>query len=155
MGTIERESGANSFAFDRDYIIEADFSPVSPPKSMTLETTSGGKVILNKSGTAIFAMNGNTYSLSVFANNNLPEFNDNPGQLFIPFHDLTNGTQTYEHGRYLPVNSPSGGKIILDFNQAINPLSASNQGVSSIIPPAENTLAETIVSGERKYEDRW
>lgn len=146
--------GLSFFPIDMNYRVEATFAAEVPEKEVSLNTTSGGKVKLKKVGTVTFDLNGKTQSLEVFRNSALPEF-DSPQQLFIPFTDKTSGTETNKLGRYLAIDPPTQDKtVILDFNRARNPFNAYNSINSSIIPPAKNSMVQTVVAGERKFEDR-
>ena len=75
--------------------------------------------------------------------------------LFIPFKDLTNGTETYGAGKYLDLEEPHhktpDGKWILDFNLAYNPYCAYNQNYACPLTPFENHLKIPIKAGEKKY----
>ena len=152
---IENFKGLSYFPIDINYQVEAQLKLEENQREVSLTTTSGGKIELIKFGTATFNFEGKSYSLTIFQNKNLPEFADNKKQLFIPFTDLTSGNETNEGGRYLPVDEPEeGNTIILDFNKAMNTYSAYNDEYFSIVPLPENVMSQTIVSGERKYEDR-
>lgn len=151
---LENFDGLNYFPINYDYRTEGTFEALGAPKSEQLATTSGSKVSLSKVGKVTFKLQGKTYTLDVYQNNNLPEFSDSK-QLFIPFSDATNGKETTAKGRYLPVTLPAQGeKMVVDFNQAINPFFAYGDQFSSIIPPQTNAMGRGIPSGERKFEDR-
>lgn len=152
---IENFKGLSYFPIDIKYQIEAQVVLEETRKQVSLTTTSGSQIELIKYGTATFNFEGKSYSLTIFKNKDLPEYGDNKQQLFIPFTDLTTGQETYESGRYLPIDEPEeGNTVILDFNKAMNPFSAYNDQYFSVVPPPENVMSQTIVSGERKYEDR-
>ena len=78
------------------------------------------------------------------------------GGLFLPFRDLTSGTETYGAGRYL-LDSVKGsdqgvdgdGRVILDFNLAYNPsCSYDPKWVCPLAPPG-NRLVMEVRAGER------
>ena len=151
---LQNFKGLDYFPVNYDYLTEGTFEALATPKSEQLATTSGSKIALNKVGEVTFALQGKTYSLDVYQNNNLPEFSDSK-QLFIPFSDATNGKETTAKGRYLTVTLPAkGGAMIVDFNQAINPFVAFGDNFSSILPPQANAMGGRVPSGERKFEDR-
>ena len=151
---MEEFKSLSYYPVESDFRIEGDFEAADFSRGVSLDTTSGDTITLVKAGTVHFSLEGRNYTMTVFKNNDLPEFGDDADQLFIPFKDATNGGETYEHGRYLPVDAPAGGKILLDFNRAMNPYSAFNEGYSSVIAPPDNYIEASVVSGERKYEDR-
>ena len=74
---------------------------------------------------------------------------ENPTDFIIPFGDLSNGKETYEAGRYLPIQYGGGEHIVLDFNLAENPYCAFNEGFSCPLPPKENILAVEVLAGEK------
>ena len=76
--------------------------------------------------------------------------------LFLPFNDLSNGSETYGGGRYIDLlkselRPASGltGTAKLDFNKAYNPWCAFAGGYSCPIPPVENRLDYYIGAGEK------
>jgi uncharacterized protein (DUF1684 family) len=70
-------------------------------------------------------------------------------QLFVPFADQTNGTETYAAGRYLDLDRQSSTLYDLDFNRAYHPYCFYNPQYDCPYPPRENRLAVPIRSGER------
>jgi uncharacterized protein len=72
------------------------------------------------------------------------------GSLFIVFADATNRETTYPGGRFLTVDPPdASGRVLLDFNRAINPVCALVPFATCPTPPLENRLPERIEAGER------
>ena len=63
--------------------------------------------------------------------------------LFVPFGDLTNGTETYPGGRYLELNRTPTGIYDLDFNRAFHPFCYYNPqyrlSVSAARKPARDS----------------
>lgn len=81
------------------------------------------------------------------------------GGVFLPFNDLTNGTETYGGGRYLldsikgaTLGSDEEGRIILDFNFAYFPSCAHNVDYVCPLSPSENALSVAIKAGERSSD---
>jgi uncharacterized protein (DUF1684 family) len=77
------------------------------------------------------------------------------GGVFVPFRDLTAGTETYGAGRYLLDTvkgadlGGSGGRLVLDFNYAYHPSCAYDPRWSCPLAPLGNHLAVAIRAGER------
>lgn len=77
------------------------------------------------------------------------------GGIFLPFRDITSGTETYGAGRYL-LDTVKGadlgsedGRLVLDFNFAYHPSCVYDpRWVCPLAPPA-NRLAVPIPAGER------
>jgi uncharacterized protein (DUF1684 family) len=80
------------------------------------------------------------------------------GGLFLPFKDLTSGTDTYAGGRYLLDTikgadlGQEGDQLVVDFNFAYNPSCAYNARWHCPLPPAENHLPVAIPVGELRFE---
>ena len=77
------------------------------------------------------------------------------GGVFVPFRDLTNGTDTYGAGRYLLDTvkgadlGGSDGRLIVDFNYAYHPSCAYDPKWSCPLAPPANRLDVPIRAGER------
>ena len=71
--------------------------------------------------------------------------------LFIPFKDGTNGSESYEVGRFIDVPEPAGNEFILDFNRCYNPLCNYSPAYNCPLPPLENILDVVIPAGEKTY----
>lgn len=97
---------------------------------------------------ADFKIKKQNYSLILYKH---PDDDSNIPTLFLPFYDLTNGTSTYEGGRYIDVTMTNNESIDIDFNYAYNPYCVYNYQYSCPIPPASNKLNIEIPVGEKKY----
>jgi uncharacterized protein (DUF1684 family) len=104
-------------------------------------------------GKISFVMNGRSYQLTVYQSKDLMQRAEYKNYLFIPFTDATNGTDTYEGGRYIDLSIPDikDMKVIVDFNKAYNPYCCYTRGYDCPIPPKENALPVAINAGEMKY----
>ena len=49
----------------------------------------------------------------------------------MPFGDLTNGTETYQGGRYLDLDRTASGVYDLDFNRAYHPFCVFNPSTTA------------------------
>jgi uncharacterized protein len=72
-------------------------------------------------------------------------------ELFYIFRDQTSLRETYPAGRFLYSALPKNGRVVLDFNKAVNPPCAFTAYATCPLPPAENRLAVRIEAGEKKY----
>jgi hypothetical protein len=148
-------AGLAYYPVDYAYKLTATYIPDSNPRRVPLNLSDGGTKRFVKSGQVTFKQNGVEYTVSVYQNDNLPEFSANPAQLFIPFKDATNGEQTFVNGRYLAITPPQqGGTFTFDLNMAANPYGEYNSSLPSVLPPPENILTAPLPTGERKYDDR-
>jgi uncharacterized protein (DUF1684 family) len=73
-------------------------------------------------------------------------------RLFVPFSDLTSGTETYPAGRYLDLERTATGLYLVDFNRAYHPYCYYDPSYDCPFPPPENRLAVPIRAGERLKE---
>ena len=75
---------------------------------------------------------------------------DDPGSLWLPFYDLTNGESTYPDGRYLDLELAPDGTVEVDFNKAYNPFCAYDpERWNCARPPAGNRLPLRVEAGEK------
>ena len=70
-------------------------------------------------------------------------------RLFVPFSDLTSGTETYPAGRYMDIEPQASGVYVVDFNTAYHPYCYYNSEYDCPYPPSENRLKTPIRAGER------
>jgi uncharacterized protein (DUF1684 family) len=72
----------------------------------------------------------------------------NAKELFFMFRDATSGKTTYGAGRYLYTELPKDGRVIVDFNRAMNPPCAFTEFATCPLPPAANRLPIGVTAGE-------
>lgn len=116
-----------------------------PPIVIEMQQTDGQTDKMRKVGSLGFALGAANYTLTAYA-----DLNDRTMErLFVPFGDLTNGTETYKGGRFLNLNRTATGLYDLDFNEAFHPYCVYNPTWICPVPPRENRLAVAILAGER------
>ncbi len=117
------------------------------PTKVTLEmlTSTGQRRMMQRVGTLEFSVKGSSLTLGAFVEVGAP----NMDRLFVPFTDLTSGTETYPAGRYLDLDLTKTGIYVLDFNRAYNPYCYYNKTYDCPIPPRENRLQVPIRAGEK------
>ncbi|SVE31310.1 uncharacterized protein METZ01_LOCUS484164, partial [marine metagenome] len=94
-------------------------------------------------GIITFKRNGKKYSL---------EPNTSGESMSVIFMDGTTGQETFSGGRFLLLDKPDDqGKIILDFNKALNFPCAFNAFTTCPVPPEKNRLTLMVSAGERAY----
>ena len=109
-------------------------------------TNKGIKKRYIRYGKFRFQLNGEQYTMELYKS---------PGSdhLFIPFRDKTNGSATYNGGRYLDAEIIMPGyKTVIDFNMAYNPSCVYNDKYICIIPPDENNFDVEIQAGEKMFQ---
>ncbi len=140
----EREAfpGREWFPAQEEFRIEGVYQRYADEKMVSFERENGADFKAKVEGAVNFSLEGKDFSLLAFEQ---PE-----GDLFIIFRDTTNGSETYGSGRYLSVNTPIDGKVIIDFNRAVNPPCAFTNFATCPLPPSQNNLPVPIIAGEKK-----
>ena len=100
-----------------------------------------------------FTLNGTPHTLTVYRSTALMAIAEYKDYLFLPFTDLTNGSDTYGGGRYIDIREGEikAGMLALDFNKAYNPYCAFSPLYSCPKPPAENELTLAVNAGEKVF----
>jgi uncharacterized protein (DUF1684 family) len=141
------------FPPDSNYRVIATFEKMDDPAGFKMLTSRQSVQQYYRYGKISFVMNGRSYQLTVYQSKDLMQRAEYKNYLFIPFTDATNGTDTYEGGRYIDLSIPDikDMKVIVDFNKAYNPYCCYTRGYDCPIPPKENALPVAINAGEMKY----
>jgi uncharacterized protein (DUF1684 family) len=144
--------GLEYFDVSEGYAVKAKFEKTADAQVFMMPTSAGAARKYFKYGVLTFAINGQSFSLTVFESEAEAKKTENKGALFVPFRDLTNGKETYGAGRYLDVKIPGTGEAVIDFNFAYNPSCAyGDASFSCAIPPKENFLRTEIKAGEKRF----
>jgi uncharacterized protein len=118
--------------------------PGSEPVRFEIPTTDGRLRPAERAGVFRFQIDGTDCSLTAYT------FADGSGDsLFVPFIDLTSGSETYGAGRYLDLEAQDDGTYSLDFNLAYHPSCVYDPKYSCPLTPAENRLPVRVEAGER------
>jgi len=114
---------------------------------VTMPTSTGKLRDMRRVGSIEFNLKGQPLSLVAFT-----DAGDNTvRRLFVPFGDLTNGTESYPAGRYLDLDPTRTGLYDLDFNKAYSPFCAYNETYDCPYPPKENRLKVAVRAGEKSF----
>ena len=130
------------FPVDESYSVPAELKPAPGNETLQMPTSTGKLRTVERIGTLEFTLKGQPFQLSAF-------LEQGQRRLFVPFSDLTSGTETYQAGRYMELEPMATGIYIVDFNVAFHPYCYYNASYDCPIPPAENRLAIPIRAGER------
>jgi hypothetical protein len=133
-------TGRKWFALDPAYRVEARFEPYTPPKTVDITNILGDVEPTPIVGSLQFTLQGRRLSLDAQKSGD---------GLFIVFKDPTAGMETYGAGRFLYTDAPKEGRVVLDFNRAVNPPCAFTDFATCPLPPRQNQLALVIPAGER------
>lgn len=137
-------AGIDYFPVDPAWRIEATWEAFDRPREVPIKNILGQESKALVLGRAVFTRDGHTLSLLP-----LQEAPDEP--LFFIISDLTSGVETYGAARFLYADPPRDGKVVLDFNRAINPPCAFTPFATCPLPPKENQLPIAVTAGEKDY----
>lgn len=127
------------------YRVPAVLRVESTKVTLEMLTSTGQRRMMQRVGTLEFAVKGRSLTLGAFVESGAPNFD----RLFVPFSDLTTGTETYPAGRYIDLDLTRSGIYLLDFNRAYNPYCYYNTTYDCPLPPRENRLQIPIRAGEK------
>ena len=133
------------FPIDPTYRVPASFAAVVADDYLEMDTSDGARRRMRRIGTLTFTLKGKRHTLTAFVD---AKENDTR-RLFVPFGDLTAGTETYPGGRYLDLDRMASGVYDLDFNRAYHPYCYYNPEYVCPVPPRENRLPVPIRAGEK------
>jgi uncharacterized protein len=139
-------TGLNYYRIDPAYRVPATLHEerMNPPVIILMATSKDTPRRMQRVGTLHFTLNGTPRTLSAYVEEGYSLM-----RLFVPFGDLTNGSETYHSGRNLELDRSMTGLYDLDFNRASNPYCLYNSEYECPIPPRENRLGVAIRVGER------
>ena len=137
--------GIDSFPIDPSWRIEATWVPAAPGETLEMGTVIGTIDKYPVPGKLEFSRDGKQFEI-------LPVI-EVPGdkQYFIVFADRTSGKETYGAARFLYIDPPKDGKVVLDFNKAYNPPCAFTPFATCPLAPPENRLDLRVTAGEKNY----
>lgn len=143
-------SELNYYPVDTDFVFRTKLYTYDEPELITIGTTTGDFREAMRYGYIEFTVDGQSvrlyaYKFTAHKGTELDEY------LFIPFKDMTSGTDTYSGGRYMDVTEEIPGVVLIDFNDAYNPYCVYNDMYSCPIPPEENHIQAAIRAGEKMY----
>jgi len=132
------------FNIELDYNVPAQLNRIDDPTIIEMPTSTGTSRKMRRVGTLAFTLKGQPLKLTAFN-----EVGEDPGRLFVPFSDLTSGTETYPAGRFMDLDRNRTGIYEVDFNRAYIPYCYYNPTYECPYPPPENRLKIPIRAGER------
>jgi uncharacterized protein (DUF1684 family) len=137
--------GIDYFPIDPSWRIQARWIPARPGETLQMGTAIGTIDTFPVPGKAVFERDGKTLAI-------LPVI-EVPGdaQYFVVFADRTSGKETYGAARFLYIDPPANGIVVLDFNKAYNPPCAFTPFATCPLAPPENRLDVRVTAGEKKY----
>ena len=139
--------GTDWFPVRPDWRIEGTFEPFPEERHISIPYDLG-PVLSRSPGRVALTIDGRTFRLDSL-------MDDERRRLFILFADATNRDLTYGAGRfvYAPLPDAASGRVVVDFNRALNPACAFTEFATCPLPPPQNRLPLRIEAGEKRYED--
>jgi uncharacterized protein (DUF1684 family) len=136
-------TGTDAYAPDDRFVVEAAYTPFDEPREVTVGSVVDGlQHVYEAPGLLSFDLDGPRELLA---------FDGHDGGLTVLFTDLTSGETTYAANRSVAVEAPDEhGRVLIDFNRAVNLPCAYTPYATCPLPPAENRLAVAIEAGEKK-----
>lgn len=142
------------FEIDPKYRVVAKFEKAQTNQWFEMPTSGKIRKVFRVYGTLSFTINDTLVKMNLYQSQGLMGSDEYKDYLFLPFTDATTGTETYESGRYIDLQTKDikNNEVIIDFNKAYNPYCAYVSGVYNCpIPPRENHLTVAILAGEKTY----
>jgi uncharacterized protein (DUF1684 family) len=132
------------FPPDPEYVVPASLKPAEQRTIVEMPTSTGKVRQQQRVGVLEFTLKGQPLTLGAFV-----EAGADVNRLFVPFSDMTSGTETYAAGRYLELDRTPTGLYNIDFNKAYNPYCYYNADFDCPYPPRESRLPLPIRAGQR------
>ena len=133
--------GIERFAVRADWRKEARLEPAPDGRTVAIPSVLGEVEEVALAGSAVFTHEGREYRLDATREGE---------RLLIVFGDPTNGAETYGAGRFLYAEAPREGRVVLDFNRALNPPCAFTPYATCPLPPRQNRLPLRVEAGEQR-----
>ena len=133
------------FPVSATYRVPAALQIIDTQDIIEMSTSTNQRRRMRRIGTLKFTLRGQPLQLTAF----VEATERDARRLFVPFNDLTNGTETYPGGRYLDLDRTATGIYDLDFNRAYHPFCLFNPKYECPVPPRENRLQVPIRAGEK------
>lgn len=140
---LETFEGIERWPVDPAWRIRARWEPYDPPRIVQTPDVLGNRNEEPCPGAAVFELNGSTLRLE-------PTGDAEEG-LFLVFGDATNGVESYGGGRFLSVDPPQDGHVVLDFNRAYNPPCVFTPYATCPLPTPTNRVDAEIPAGEKMW----
>jgi hypothetical protein len=138
-------AGTSWFPVNPAYRVEGTYTPYDTPKIVEVPNILGDIDKMPIPGIVTFTIDGQEHKLEPVAEPGDPQF-------WFIFRDLTSQSETYPAARFLYAPAPQNGKMILDFNRAVNPPCAYNPYTTCPLPTEQNRLRTRIEAGEKRYK---
>ncbi len=137
-------AGIDYYPIDPAWRITADWVPFDKPREVMIANILGQESPALVLGKVVFEREGRKIEL-------LPLQETLGEPLFLIIADETSGRETYGAARFVYADPPVDGKVVIDFNKALNPPCAFTPFATCPLPPKENVLPIAVTAGEKDY----
>jgi uncharacterized protein (DUF1684 family) len=150
-GDPRRGSGLSYFDYDATARVIGTVLPADP-KTYDIATSGDGSYSFERFASVSFNLRGTDQELEPYW------LTGYGGGLFLPFRDVTSGSETYGAGRYLLDTIKGsdlgwdGDQLTLDFNFAYNPSCSYDPRWVCPLAPPPNRLDIEIRAGEKHVD---
>jgi uncharacterized protein len=127
---------------DPAYRVDGVFTAYPERKTVQIPNILGDIEPFTAVGTVTFTLRGVAHTMEAWGSGK---------RLWFVFRDQTSGRETYPSARFLYIDGPVDGKVVLDFNFTQNPPCAYNPYTTCPLPPQQNRLPVAVEAGEKKY----
>ncbi|WP_375387165.1 DUF1684 domain-containing protein [uncultured Amnibacterium sp.] len=133
--------GTDAYPADERWAVDARYEPFDVPRPTTVGSVAPGlEHVYDAPGQIVLELDGTEHRLTVFGAGD---------GFFALFTDATSGVTTYPANRSLSIPGPEAdGRVVVDFNRAVNLPCAYTAFATCPLPPAENRLPIAIEAGE-------
>jgi uncharacterized protein len=140
--TLARFAGVPTFPPDPAWVLNGRFEPYDGPRPVVVGSVVAGLTHrLNTVGVIRGERDGRSFALTASGTRDDPR---------LTFRDATSGVSTSASARSLTVGAPDAqGRVVLDFNRAVNLPCAFTDHATCPLPPPENVLPFAVEAGER------
>jgi uncharacterized protein (DUF1684 family) len=147
------KKGLRFFTPNIQYKVLANFTQLYDTVGFIMKTSGTKDKKFYRYGTLDFTIKNTSLTLTVYISDASKQDTALDKYLFLPFTDLTSGTESYGGGRYIDllISTIKENKVTIDFNKAYNPYCVYAYGYNCPIPPRENHLSIAILAGEKMY----
>lgn len=142
---LTKFKGLDYFPIDSSWKITADWESLKEPREVEVAYMQGSVEKVKIKSKVVFFRDGKRYEL-------MPYMESDDEVLFV-FADRTSGKETYGGARFLIAPAAKNGKIVLDFNKAVNPPCAFIPFPNCPIALPDNRLTLRIDAGEKKVHE--
>ena len=142
---VAQFEGIDRYPVDGTWRVQARLEPHADSTFIRVPNILGYVTETFSPGVLVFERDGITHRIS-------PVIDHETNDYFLIFADATNGTETYNAGRFL--HAPfvdASGLTYLDFNKSYNPPCAFTEYATCPLPPEENRLGVAVYAGEKKW----